>query len=48
VEDLLQQVETESEDFTTPDDLADRVRELIEGTTDSWEDAIKRLARETD
>ncbi|MGA0039162.1 MAG: ATP-binding protein [Pirellulales bacterium] len=48
VEDLLQQAETESEDFTTPDDLADRVRELIEGTTDSWEDAIKRLARETD
>ena len=48
VEELLQQAETESEVFTTPDDLADRVRELIEGTTDSWEDAITRLARETD
>ncbi len=32
--------------FTTPNDLEDQVRELINGTTDSWEDAIKRLARE--
>ncbi len=46
VEQLLQQAEMEAKVFTTPDDLEDQVRELIEGTTDSWEEAIKRLARE--
>jgi hypothetical protein len=46
VQELLQQADTAAEVFTTPDDLEDQVRELISGTTDSWEDAIKRLARE--
>ncbi len=46
VEELLQQANTAAEVFTTPDDLEDQVRELINGTTDSWEDAIKQLARE--
>ena len=44
VRELLQQAETESEIFTTPDDLADQVRDLINGTADCWVDAIKEIA----
>ena len=44
VEELLLQAETESEVFTTPDDLADQVRDLINGTADCWVDAIKEIA----
>jgi DNA topoisomerase VI subunit A len=46
VEELLLQAETESEVFTTPDDLADQVRERIDGTTESWEGAIREIAEE--
>lgn len=44
VEELLQQAETDPTVFTTPDDLEDQVRDLIDGTPDSWEDAIKQIA----
>jgi hypothetical protein len=44
----VQQAESESAPLTTPGDLEDRVRERIEGTADSWIDAIKELAEEYD
>lgn len=46
VKELLLQAETESEIFTTPDDLAYQVRDRIDGTTDSWESAIQEIAEE--
>lgn len=46
VEELHLQAETESEVFTTPNDLADQVRERIYGTTESWEGAIQEIAED--